>query len=258
MSTDYAAVVFILGTLVLVIFAVFLIVFLVAYKQKQYRNLIEKQQLEHQFKSQLLQSQLEVQEQAFQHFSEEIHDNVGQVLSLTKLYLYKIAKNSTDSVKTDVQQSTELLTKAISDLRNISHTANGNYILDTDLIDSIKKELAYVASAKNINCKFNTQGEQYQLGQDKKLLIFRIIQESVANAIKHGNPETIEINLDYRPERFSISVKDNGEGFDADRLISKGGIGLTNMNVRANLLKGNLDISSAKDKGTTIKLDIPV
>jgi two-component system, NarL family, sensor kinase len=259
MNTDSAAIVFILGTVVLVLFALFLIFFLVVHKQRQYRYLIEKQQLEHQYQSQLLQSQIEVQEQAFQYFSGEIHDNVGQILSLTKLYLYKIAKNSTGTpVEEDANQGTELLTKAIADLRNISHTANGNYVSNTDLGESIRKELDYIASAKKIKCNFKKEGEPYPLEKEKNLLAFRIIQESVANALKHGNPTELDIALNYKPGTLSVSIIDNGEGFDTEVLQKGNGIGVNNMNVRANLLKGKLDIRSVKNEGTTVKLEIPV
>lgn len=260
MTTDYAAVVFILGTVVLVLFALFLIFFLVIHKQRQYKYLIEKQQMEHRYESELLQSQIEVQEQAFEYFSTEIHDNVGQILSLAKLYLYKIGRNSTDrKVEDDAQKGTELITKAIADLRNLSHTANGNYILNAELAEVIKKELDYISSAKNINCNFKTEGDVYQLDSEKKLLVFRIIQESIGNALKHGNPHDIAIMLRYQPSLFSVSVKDDGEGFDMETLDkSKRGLGLSNMRMRADLLKGSFDIHSRKDEGTTITLDIPV
>ncbi len=260
MNTDYAAVVFILGTVLLVLFALFLIFFLVIHKQRQYKYLIEKQQLEHRYESQLLQSQIEVQEQAFEYFSTEIHDNVGQILSLAKLYLYKIGRNSpNDKIEADAQKGTDLITKAIADLRNLSHTANGNYILNAELSEVIKKELDYISSAKNINCNFISEGESYQLDSEKKLLVFRIIQESIGNALKHGNPGNIIIQLSYKPDLFSVSVKDDGEGFDMQTLDnSKRGLGLSNMQMRADLLKGRFNVSSGKDKGTTIKLDIPV
>lgn len=260
MTTDNAAIVFILGTVILVLFALFLIFFLVVHKQRQYRFLIEKQQLEHQYQNQLLQSQIEVQEQAFQYFAGEIHDNVGQILSLTKLYLYKIAKNTTGTpTEEDARQGSELLTKAIADLRNISHTASGNYISNNDIAESIQKEMEYISSAKKITCNFKKEGEPYPLEKEKNLLAFRIIQESVANALKHANPTQLDISLHYQPNALSVCIKDNGEGFDTEVLDKSGrGIGLDNMTVRANLLKGTLDIQSEKNRGTTITLDIPV
>lgn len=259
MNASTILVLMIFGTLLVTLFAVFMVLFVLQQKRKQYQHKLEKQRMEHQYHSELLQSRLEVQEDAFRYFSGEIHDNIGQVLSLVKLQIYKIAKSTTEPAqKADVQMITELMTKAITDLRNLSHTANGNYILNAELSQIIQKELHYISSARNINCTFSTEGEPYQIGQERRLLIFRIIQESLSNAIKHGEPDKLHVNLNYMPERFIISVSDNGQGFDVNApKTDDAGLGLNNMNVRADLLKGRLSIQSEKDKGTTIILDIP-
>lgn len=248
--------VFVFGTLILTLFAFFMIIYVVLQKRRQYQHQLEKQELEHTYQSELLQTRLEVQEQSLKYFSEEIHDNVGQVLSLIKLHLYKISKNAASEVVVkSSQDSIELLTKAISDLRSISHTANGGMVLNADLEEIIKKELSYIASAKNINCTFNTVGSGYFLGQEKNLLIFRIVQESIANALKHGDPSEIRIQLNYQPTDLILSVTDNGSGFDMGKKSS--GLGLTNMQSRIKLLNGKLDIVSSPGNGTTIYLNIP-
>jgi two-component system NarL family sensor kinase len=235
-----------------------MIMYVVLQKRKQFRHKLEKQELEHTFQNELLQTRLEVQEQSLKYFSEEIHDNVGQILSIAKLHLYKIAKNTTDaSIQTNAKQGTELLTKAISDLRTISHTANGGMVLNADLEESIQKELSYITSAKNINCTFNTRGDSYHLGQEKNLLLFRIVQESIANALKHGDPRSIDIDLEYQPEKLIVSIADDGVGFDVNEKKADAGMGLSNMSTRIALLQGNLAINSVKGEGTTIKLNIP-
>jgi hypothetical protein len=252
MKQDYAMMVLIVGTGVFILFALALIVFLIVHKKKQFRNLMEKQRME----KNLLESKFEVQEQSFKYFSEEIHDNVGQLLSLVKLQLYKIRNTSTEpQIIYEVSQSTELLGKAITDLRNISHTLNSAYINKEGLAEAIEKELAYVHSAKNTLCSFDRFGEEYSLGNEKELLIFRIVQESIANALKHASPTAIEIILNYQPHGLSVLIKDNGTGFDMNNINSKG-IGLNNMQVRATLLKGKLDIISTKEYGTSVHLDI--
>lgn len=259
MNQTATLVVFFLGSLLLTLFAFFMILYITIQKRRQYRFALEKQQLEHKYQSQLLQSRIEVQEQALQNLSEELHDNIGQVLSLTKMQLHRIVEKSEDEmIRKNAQQGTELLVKAISDLRSISHTANGGLILNIGLIESIKKEVSYISSVKNINCTFSVEGTPYPLGSEKDLLVFRIIQESLANAIKHGNPDTIRIALEYKPEVFSAHVTDNGAGFATDNLDGSRGLGLHNMKVRAGLLQGTLNVLSSKETGTTINLDMPV
>lgn len=258
MNATTTIAVFVFGTLILTLFSFFMIMYVVLQKRKQFQHKLEKQELEHTFQNELLQTRLEVQEQSLKYFSEEIHDNVGQILSIAKLHLYKIAKNSTEeSIQHTAKQSTELLTKAISDLRTISHTANGGMVLNADLEEIIQKELDYITSAKNINCTFDTHGDAYPLGQEKNLLLFRIVQESIANALKHGEPEAIKIDITYQPKSLMVSIADNGNGFDVNEKKQGAGLGLLNMNTRVALLNGKLNIESEKGKGTTITLNIP-
>ncbi|WP_276132707.1 sensor histidine kinase [Polluticoccus soli] len=258
MNPETTLLVFILGSLLLTLFAFFLIIYVTIQKRKQYRHSLEKQRMEHKYASQLLQSQIEVQEQALKNFSEEIHDNVGQVLSLTKMQLYRIAETATDElIRNNAQKSTELLTKAISDLRSLSHTANGGLISNIGLVESIRKEMGYISSAKNINCTFDVKGDPYPLGSEKDLLVFRIIQESIANALKHANPRSMNIRLVYEPDSFHVSVIDDGKGFDTTA-VTNNGLGLNNIKLRTDLLKGKLDILSSKEAGTTVSLEMPV
>ncbi len=258
------------GSLLFMLFAVFVILYIIVQKRKQVTHFLEKrelehqheldkQEMEHQFSSELLQSKLEVQEQTTQNISQELHDNVGQILSLAKLNINKVTKGVEDSkALSHAEKSKELITNAIKDLRTISHTLNGAYVLQKGLEESIEKEVNYVSAAKEINCIFNTDGTSFPLGEDKELLIFRIVQESIANAIKHGDPENISIVLNYEPTMLTVTIEDDGSGFDTKVLKEDSGIGLNNILVRTELLKGKVDISSTIDKGTLIKLSIPV
>lgn len=235
------------GTMLFTLFAFFVILYVSLQKRKQF-----------QFRNQLMQTRLEVQEQAFKYFSEEIHDNVGAVLSLAKLHLYKISQKADNpSIQQNAEEGMELLTKAIADLRTISHTLNNGMIQNAGLSVSIGKELDYVSSAKNIHCAFITDGTPHNLGEEKELLVFRIVQESVANAIKHGEPSEIKVHLNYQPANCTIVIADNGTGFDTALQTKGSGLGLTNMEIRARLLKGKLSVNSSKENGTTITLEIP-
>jgi len=256
MTGNHTLITLIAGTLILMLFAFFIIAFLVAHKKKRFQHLLEKQQMENNYQNQLLLSRLEVQEQSFKYFSEEIHDNVGQLLSMVKMQLYSIRSGShEEETVSKANGCTELLGKAINDLRNISHTMSSAFVSNAGLADAVEKDLEYIRSAKDMACTLHVQGEEYSLGNEKELLIFRIIQEGIANAVKHASPTAIDVYLDYQPETFSVKIADNGSGFVTSEK-NTGGIGLNNMHVRAGLLNGTLDVVSKKDKGTSVKLEI--
>ena len=92
----------------------------------------------------------------------------------------------------------------------------------------------------------------------RDLLVFRIIQESIANAIKHGKGTRLDIKLNYQPDRFCVFVTDNGTGFDVEKLNGGAGLGLNNIKLRSGLLKGELNILSSRETGTTVSLNMPV
>ncbi len=256
MVHDEVFLIFILGTLIIIAFASSLVLFVVQYKRKQQMYLLETENLQEQYKSQLLQSRLEVQEQSFKYFSEEIHDNIGQLLSMVKMQLYNIKNNSCEpDIVRKATQSNEILGKAINDLRNISHTLNSAFVDHAGLATAIQKDLDYICSAKDLQCNLHTTGEEYSLGNEKELLVFRIVQEAMANAIKHATPTAIDISLHYAPSSFKVEVKDNGTGFDVFD-AANAGLGLNNMQVRARLLQGEIWVNSKKDAGTTVTLEI--
>lgn len=115
-------------TALIILFAIYFILFLQVYRNKQRQNLLEKQRLEHEYQSQLLNSRLEIQEETLNRVSMEIHDNICQNLGALKHQLSGIMNAS----ETDVVQLTNVsatLSENIDLLRNISHTMNNNHII---------------------------------------------------------------------------------------------------------------------------------
>ena len=256
MKESYDLIIFLAGTATILIFAFTLVIFLITHKKKRYEHLLEKQAMENNYNNQLLQSRLGVQEQSFRYFSEEIHDNIGQLLSMVKMQLYNIKSSSGEpEIVIKATKSNELLGKAITDLRNISHSLNSAFVDRAGLAAAITKDLEYIHSAKEVQCTLHKTGEEYNLGNEQELMVFRIVQEAIANAIKHASPSVIDVYLHYTPGLLKVEIKDNGSGFDINS-VNNTGLGLNNMQVRTRLLNGEMRISSEKDKGTTVTLDI--
>jgi two-component system, NarL family, sensor kinase len=256
LKTTEVAIVFITGTLTLLVFVFFLVLIVIEYRRRQVRHITEKLELKHQYQNEVLQTQLEVQEQSFKYVSEEIHDNIAQTLSLVKLKLYKTAAKETDgSQKTAIEGGIELLGTALNDLRNLSHILNGGLVSKLTLKESIEKELNYVKDVKDIQTGLTITGSEYELNAERKLMTFRIVQEAINNAIKHGAAAEINISLAYQPGILKLRIADNGRGFDTGTMDESKGLGLHNMHVRARLL-GAITIQSVQGKGTNIILNI--
>ena len=225
------------------------------YKKKQQEHRLEKEYMQSHFQQELLRTQIEIQEQTLKTISQEIHDNVGQVLSLAKLNLATIPATNNEQTK-KIHDTRELVSKAIIDLRNLSRSMYGNLLSETGLQAAIANELQIVEGAGVHRTRFIISGEPFKIAVQKELVVFRMVQEAIHNIIKHAKASLISINLDYNNPRMYLCIEDNGMGF-IEQEIKKNGMGLTSMQNRATLIDADLTIESHPGKGTRICLTIP-
>jgi len=246
-----------------IVFTIFLILFLCAfviliiYKYQKKRNSflrdIEEIKIAHQ--NTLLQSQLEVQEQTFQHISREIHDNIGQKLTLAKLYLNTLSYNSLEEVKMSVSDSLNLITESISSLSDVSRSMGTEVLLNSGLVKGIELELNKLQKTGLYQCDFKVNGQEVFLNANTEIIIFRIVQECINNFLKHANGRCESIHLHYTTEELELIIKDDGKGFEANS--TSHGAGLINIKKRTAMLNGVCMIESS-GIGTTITIKIPI
>lgn len=251
--------VFIAGTILITVFAVMMTVFLVINKQRQNRARLERQQLEFTYNSTLLKTKIEMQEQALEFVSQEIHDNVGQVLSFSCLQLSNLKNAIKDpEVKASLTENLEVLRQAVKELRLLSHSLNTSMIEQRDLEEAIETELGRIRAFSPIKCSLEVEGTSIELHRETRLLIFRIIQEALQNVIKHAGAKTVSIHMKYAPDKLDLRIIDDGKGIDMTQLNGNSSLGMANMQQRAKLLKGELQVSSDGKSGTEVSLNIPL
>lgn len=256
MNTAETAIIFIIGSLTLAVFVLFLVLIVIEYRKRQLRHITEKLELKHQYQNEVMQTQLEVQEQSFKYISEELHDNIAQMLSLVRIKLYRTADKTTDeTIKARVESSNELLGNVLDGLRNLSHVLNGGLVSKLTLQESLEKELNYIRDVNEMETHLMIEGIPYEVDAEKRLLVFRIAQEAINNSIKHGKANKIDLCLAYQPSLLTVTIADNGKGFDTHIMEQGKGLGLHNIQVRAKML-GSFTITSEKNKGTIITLNI--
>jgi signal transduction histidine kinase len=247
----------VLLTTVIFLFLSIAIVFLMLYFQKKkFQYAKEKGELEKQYGEQLLQSRLEMQEQTFETISDEIHDNVGQLLSLAKLQLSILEQNeiSDKSLITEIKGN---VGNALTDLRDIAKSLSTSRIQELSLLQAVEQELQRIGRAGIIVCKVAVTGNEQQIAEQKKIIIFRIVQESLQNILKHAQATTINVEFDFS-EQLNIIIEDNGVGFSAGEKVKiETGLGLQNIVKRATLINGEATINSIINNGTKITLTIP-
>jgi signal transduction histidine kinase len=251
----------ILASVLLIIVAVGIIVLILVYQKKQLQYIGEKRQLKISFEKEILESKLEIQEQTLKNISQEIHDNIGQVLSLVKLNINTMNCNEPVQIQNKINDSRQLITKAIQDLRDLSKSLNTDYIVDAGLAKALEYELEMIRKTGIYEVNFDIEGKQYRLGNQQELLLFRIVQEVLNNIMKHAKATLIEVKLLFDPSLFTLKIDDNGVGFDTSGIqhndYGKLGLGVRNMHNRAKMINTHFQIISTPGQGTTVVLTLP-
>ncbi len=248
----------ILGTIVFLILGAFIISFIFLYRYRKNKMLFEKEQMEISFQRELLRTQLEIQEQTLKNISQEIHDNIGQLLSLAKLNLATTDIEQKEMVQQKIHDSHHLVSKAIQDLRDLSRSLNTDYVSEMGLLRSIEYELEMIQKTGVIKTKLEVSGQVYKLNPQKELILFRIVQETLNNIIKHAKANVISIFVTHNPSYITLKITDNGRGFDVtdldnpDRENVSHGLGIRNMYNRAKLIGADFQLNSVIGKGTEV------
>lgn len=250
-----------IGAVIFLVLAVLFIGFILLSVQKRKRLEVEKQQLQSQFQQTLLQTQLEIQEQTLKTISEEIHDNIGQALSLAKLKLNTIDITKQEQLIEKITDSKNLVSKAIQDLRDLSRSLNTDNIAAMGLIRAVEYELELFRKS-GFATDLRINGTITRMEPQRELIIFRIVQEALTNIIKHAEAETITVTAVYNTDALELQVQDDGKGIPVILDINKEessnkSLGLRNMHNRAKMVGASFSMESVPGNGTVIKLSIP-
>lgn len=237
------------GSLILALIGVFMFVMVIFYQKRKIKTIREQQRLIAQYEQAVLKAKVEIREETLKYVGQELHDNVGQVLSLIKLYLSRPGTQP----KTDVKQ---LIDQAITDIRLLSHDLNINRVEQYSLSDFIEQELNKVHKAGLVKTSFENTGFCEPSNIQNRLMISRIFQECINNILKHAEAKHIFVKLAAENDGCILSIADDGVGFETDSTFT--GAGLINIYDRVNLIRGNIKIDSSSDGGGThIQLRIP-
>jgi two-component system, NarL family, sensor kinase len=233
------------------------ILFFVQKKQKGFTN--DLMTIKANYDKELYKAQLEIQEQTFQDIAREIHDNVGQVLSLAKLGLSTLNLDRKADAEESIAEITDILEKALEDLRHMSRSLNAEVIKSGGLKNSIDKQMGFLQRGGKYNIQYQVTGESVPMQETKEIILFRILQEAVSNILRHSSATGILVNLAYQKDFLTLQIEDNGKGFNLDdQKLNNGQInGIYNMQHRAKLIKADLKIDSEVSKGTKITVNTP-
>ncbi|MBP6659211.1 MAG: hypothetical protein KA174_00955 [Chitinophagales bacterium] len=251
----YAVIIFLLLSLLL-------IAYLIAKNNKRRHRLAEQELLQLQQEKELeaTKTVLKVQEEERGRVAKDLHDGLGGMLSGIKLNLSAM-KGNVILQQQDAglfAKSIQQLDNAISEMRRVAHNMMPESLLKFGLTQTIQDYCESINESKIIQLTFKDFGLNQRLENSTEIVLYRIIQELVNNTIKHAQAQHVIIQLVKNEKNVTLTVEDDGKGFDVNVLEKIKGFGLSNIQSRVDYLKGNLEIDSQNNIGTSFYITIPV
>ncbi len=256
---------FVTGTLGLLFLAAVLVLFVFINKKRLLIERTKLQELKSSYQQSMLKAAIDAQEKERKRIAENLHDEVGALLSLARLNANKVFGDSTsdNNHKTITKDTIELIDDTIRNVRRISKDLLPATLDEFGLIQSVEDLVSKVnASTNDLQVHFEHHGEFYNLYPEIELALFRVIQELINNVIKHAQATAIKIKLILEDHLLKLDVIDDGVGFKFDNFGEKSafekGIGLKNIHSRISMLDGDIHYLSNAPTGTRVLIEIKI
>jgi signal transduction histidine kinase len=244
------------GTAAMLFMAGAIILFVVFYQKRMIQQQLLRRNLEMEYQQKMLLAALESQENERKRVAADLHDGVGSMLSAIRLSLSTLERN--DSITPDtlepIRQNKLMLDETIESVRKISRDLLPSTLAKFGLSTAVKEMAGQYGNVSNVSITFSEAGTSKSLTKTDEIMVFRIVQELINNALKHSRSDRITVAFDWHANLI-VQVCDTGIGFDQRNKSS--GLGLFNMQNRARLLGASLRFEKNEPKGTCVTLSMP-
>ena len=248
----------VLANLILLIFIIGIVIFIFQYRKRKLMHNKEMQQVTEMHQIEILNTQIEMQQLTMQNIGREIHDNVGQKLTLAALYSQQMEfLNQFPEINERIENISSIINESLNDLRSLSRNLIETANDDMDVLNLIKSECDRVNILGVCKVEYDIEDNSIHTSFSVKRVVIRILQEFIQNSLKHAECSLIRIRTEVHEKSLTILAEDNGKGFVMKKQIKSKGIGLDNMTKRAELINAIFLLESKPGLGTYLKLVIP-
>lgn len=203
---------------------------------------------------------IEAEENERQRIAGDLHDGVGQMMSAARINLSAVTQElefKDEQLKDRFNNALKLVDDSCTEVRTVSHNIMPNALLKNSLAAAVRSFLNKI-DEKVLKIDLYTEGLNEKIDENTETVLYRIVQECVNNVIKHANANKLDISLIKDEGEISVTIEDNGNGFDTSKMDKVEGVGLKNIKSRVSYLKGNIEWDSAIGRGTVVSIHIPV
>jgi len=268
-----------IATSAMLMMAGFAIIFVIYYQKKQLEQEKKLRDIESSYQKMLLETALHSEESERRRIAQDLHDDIGTMLSLTKLSLNQLTKilykdsprlvsspSDADSLSTPraeltLNKAQSLVEETIIHVRRITRDLVPTTLDQFGLVAAIEEFIQRIGESHAPSVQFYYDGEEIPRQSPRvELALYRITQELVNNAIKHANCDEIVIDLHLAQGKIELRVTDNGKGFDPAALqaTNKAGLGLRNIESRLSVINGLVSYRKPGTRGSRARIQIPI
>lgn len=229
--------------------------------QKIFKYMKKVEQEKRDMEKTLLNAIIQAEETERKRFAKDLHDGLGPILSTVKMSLSSLSRTEKDDQTKKILRNTDMvIEEAIKSIREISNNLSPHILNNFGLNKAIRNFINKINYSDTIKIKFTSDFEDERFDSNTEVVLYRVLCELINNTIKHAEATLISISLEKMPGKISCKYKDNGKGFDINRLspTQHSGMGYSNMLSRINSLNGSFNLTSEKEKGSKASITVPV
>jgi signal transduction histidine kinase len=243
--------VYFIGTVGMLLLAGGLFFFFVTYQKRLLQKQLEVNRVKREKQEEIIQNTIKAQENERKRIARDLHDEVGAMLSVVKLNVGRIEKKTgEEKAKKLTTETKEYLNDVITQVRRISRALLPPSLEKLGLYFALEEFTNWANKGDELHIECCKNGEQFRFESEKELALFRVVQELINNAIKHAEATEITIDVRFTNGKVAIVVNDNGKGFVLDEKLQSG-LGLRNLESRAEMAGASFKLKSKPGKGTT-------
>jgi len=244
---------------IIFVFTMAVIIFFSAYRKRIYEQQCLQREKEQAYQKDLLATSIISQENERYRIAKELHDDIGAMLTTTKVYFEQLSIETTPEEAAQLTaRVNHLLEDLIDSTRSISQNLSPVVLEKLGLIEALDSLLKTIAESGKIKTRF-TFNRLPELSKEQGLNLYRIVQELIANTLKHANASMLQLDLDLRQDALVLTYTDNGRGIQQDLLKTKKGIGTKNIESRVSIVEGEIVYATNQDgSGLRVTIAVPL
>lgn len=204
---------------------------------------------------------LTAEDQERARIARELHDDIGQRLSMVSIDLGlsgTTGETSIEGLRSTVIEAKRQISEIVRDISAMAHGLH-SYVLDSRGLEAASASFCQeFAERRQVTIKFRSKQALKRIPREVSLNLFRVLQEALQNAVKYSGVQKFDVTLSRSSQRIELTVRDKGRGFDPKEVMQGNGLGLTSMRERMKLIGGDCTIYSRLQEGTTIRARVPI